>query len=69
MLKHSEGFVMKPVQDDERGKTEINFYEQVFQASHPIVSRLQKLVPKYLGLHKFVTDDEGTDAKQSLTGQ
>lgn len=60
MLKHQDGFVMKPVQDDERGNNEINFYEQVFQSSDPVLSRLKKNIPVYLGLHQFVTHNAST---------
>lgn len=59
MLKHKDGFVMKPVQSNQRGKTEIDFYEEIFQSSHPVISKLQKLVPDFFGLHQFVTDISG----------
>ena len=58
MLKHQDGFVMKPVQDDDRGNNEINFYEQVFQSSSdPVLYKLKKHIPCYLGLHQFVTEN------------
>lgn len=59
MLKHKDGFVMKPVQNNQRGKTEIDFYEEIFQSSHPVISKLQKFVPVFFGLHQFVTDLSG----------
>lgn len=59
MLKHIDGYVMKPVQNNQRGKTEIEFYEQVFQSSHPTLSKLKCLVPHFFGLHQFVSDTAG----------
>lgn len=59
MLKHKDGLVMKPVQKNRRGKTEIEFYEEISQSSHPTISRLQQLIPKFFGLHNFVTDLSG----------
>lgn len=59
MLKHIDGYVMKPVQNNQRGKTEIGFYEQVFQSSHPTLSKLKCLVPHFFGLHQFVSDTAG----------
>lgn len=56
MLKHIDGYVMKPVQNNQRGKTEIEFYEQVFKSSHPVVSKLKQIVPHFFGLHQFVND-------------
>lgn len=56
MLKHIDGYVMKPVQNNERGKTEIEFYEQIFQSSHPVISKLKQIVPHFFGLHQFVSD-------------
>ena len=62
MLKHTtEGHVMKPVQDDERGKKEIEFYEDVFLSANAcsVITHLRDLVPRYLGLHQFISDDSG----------
>lgn len=59
MLKHADGFVMKPVQKDKRGKTEIEFYEQVSHSTHPVVSQLQNLIPRFLGIHKFALNNAG----------
>jgi len=60
MLKHTtEGYVMKPVQNDERGKKEIEFYEDVFLSANAcsVITHLRDLVPRYLGLHQFISDD------------
>jgi hypothetical protein len=62
MLKHTtEGYVMKPVQNDERGKKEIEFYEDVFLSANAcsVITHLRDLVPRYLGLHQFISDDSG----------
>ncbi|KAI9555065.1 hypothetical protein GHT06_020365 [Daphnia sinensis] len=56
MLKHIDGYVMKPVQNNQRGKTEIEFYEQVFQSAHPTLSKLKGLIPHFFGLHQFVSN-------------
>lgn len=57
MLKHSDGFVMKPVQNNERGRIEIEFYEQVMHSSHPTINQLKKFVPRFLGLHQFLNEN------------
>ena len=57
MLKHSDGFVMKPVQNNERGRIEIEFYEQVMHSSHPPINQLKKFVPRFLGLHQFLNEN------------
>nr|CAG4643412.1 EOG090X0AVR [Ilyocryptus agilis] len=57
MLKHADGFVMKPVQNNQRGKIEIEFYEQVSRSTHPVISQLQNLIPRFLGIHKFGVDN------------
>lgn len=62
MLKHKDGFVMKPVQNNTRGKTEIEFYEQIMNSPIPILSQLQNLIPRFLGLHQFVSDGAGTNS-------
>lgn len=59
MLKHADGYVMKPVQDDERGKKEVEFYEQVQHSSHPVISELREMIPHFLGLHQFICNDSG----------
>lgn len=59
MLKHLDGFVMKTVQNNERGKREIEFYEQVFHSTNPIICQLSNLIPRFLGLHQFISDGLG----------
>lgn len=59
MLKHRDGFVMKPVQNNMRGKREIEFYEEINQSAEPILSRLQDIIPKFYGVEEFVTDRSG----------
>jgi len=56
MLKHLDGFVMKTVQNNERGKREIEFYEQVVHSTSPIICQLRNLIPRFLGLHQFISD-------------
>ena len=60
MLKHNDGFVMKTVQNNQRGKTEIEFYEQIYNSSHPVISKLRNLTPHFFGLHQFVSDMAGS---------
>ena len=64
MLKHTEGFVMKPVQNDVRGQTEIEFYKSIFlsPSANSAVSKLQQLIPKFLGIHSFSTNTAGKNA-------
>jgi len=51
---------MKPVQNDNRGRIEIDFYENVFLSpNNGATSKLQNLIPKFLGLHEFVTNSTG----------
>lgn len=56
MLKHHDGFVMKPVQNDKRGNNETNFYDEVSQSTDPLLLRLKNHIPAFLGLHQFVTE-------------
>lgn len=62
MLKHSDGYVMKPVQINERGKIEIEFYEEVTQSLNPTVSQLKLFIPRFLGLHQFVNENSGNSS-------
>ena len=50
---------MKPVQNDDRGRIEMEFYENVFQdrIANSVVSKLQHLIPKFLGIHSFSTSN------------
>lgn len=65
MLKHIDGFVMKPVQNNHRGKTEMEFYEQIFHSTHPVISKLKHLIPHFFGLHQFVSDMSGKNGNCS----
>jgi len=56
MLKHLDGFVMKAVQNNERGKREIEFYEQVFHSTNPSICQLRNFIPRFLGLHQFISE-------------
>lgn len=56
MLKHVDGYVMKPVQNNQRGITEIEFYKQILQTGHPTLAKLKCLIPRFFGLHQFVSD-------------
>lgn len=59
MLKHVDGFVMKPVQQNKRGKTEIEFYEQILNSSNPVICKLKLFTPCFFGLHQFVSEKSG----------
>ena len=60
LLKHAKGYVMKPVQNDNRGRIEIDFYENVFHSpTNEVTSKLQNLIPKFLGLHEFANNSTG----------
>lgn len=56
VLKHKSGFVMKPKQEDDRGKRELEFYQTVFghgyekTCSPKVRSQLRNLIPEFLGL-------------------
>lgn len=64
MLKHlGEGYVLKPVPNDKRGKREIKFYEDVFLRNDrgPHSLRLRNLVPRFIGLHQFISDNDSVN--------
>lgn len=49
MLKHKDGYVLKPIEKPACGEREINFYQDLQCATDPVSVELKKLVPKYLG--------------------
>ncbi|XP_069682869.1 inositol polyphosphate multikinase isoform X1 [Periplaneta americana] len=49
MLKHKDGYVLKPIEKPLYGEREIKFYQDLQRATDPVSVELRKLVPKFLG--------------------
>ncbi|PNF25111.1 hypothetical protein B7P43_G02042 [Cryptotermes secundus] len=49
MLKHKDGYVLKPIEKPVYGEREIKFYEDLQSATDNVSVELRKFVPKYLG--------------------
>jgi len=49
MLKHKDGYILKPIEKAACGEREINFYKDLQCATDPVSVELKKFVPKYLG--------------------
>ena len=59
MLKHKDGYVLKPIEKPACGEREIKFYQDLQGATDPVSVELKKLVPKYLGNTMLKINDEG----------
>ncbi|XP_021922265.1 inositol polyphosphate multikinase isoform X2 [Zootermopsis nevadensis] len=49
MLKHKDGYVLKPIEKPAYGEREIKFYQDLQSANDAVSVELKKLVPKFLG--------------------
>ncbi|XP_039277962.1 inositol polyphosphate multikinase isoform X2 [Nilaparvata lugens] len=61
MLKHEDGYLMKPIVRPVQGERELAFYEQVQQSSDPILSTFKTFIPEYYG--SSVVKVNGTEVK------
>lgn len=49
-MGHKDGYVLKPVfKDEEQGRREIEFYEELQKTCDPTAKELKKFVPQYFG--------------------
>uniref|UniRef100_A0A1B6DQ49 Kinase n=1 Tax=Clastoptera arizonana TaxID=38151 RepID=A0A1B6DQ49_9HEMI len=54
MLKHKDGFVLKPVNRPEQGKREIAFYESFQTTSDPILLKFKEFIPEFRGTTNLI---------------
>lgn len=59
MLKHKDGYVLKPIEKLACGEREIKFYQDLQCAADPVSVELKKLVPKYLGTTTLKMNEKG----------
>ena len=59
MMKHSEGYVLKPVPHPVYGPREINFYKTLETTCDPILKELKQFIPQYLGTTSIELDNKG----------
>lgn len=66
MLKHKDGYVLKPIEKPACGERETNFYQDLQCATDPVSVELKKLVPKYLGNTTLKINEKGKTFLKSL---
>jgi hypothetical protein len=59
MLKHKDGYVLKPIEKPRYGEREIKFYEDLQSATDNVSVGLRKFVPKYLGSTTLRINEKG----------
>ncbi|XP_063243218.1 uncharacterized protein LOC134542688 [Bacillus rossius redtenbacheri] len=59
LLKHSDGYVLKPIQKPDHGEREIRFYEELQGSDDPVCAELRKFTPRYLGSTTVNINDKG----------
>lgn len=59
MMKHSEGYVLKPVPHPVYGPREINFYKNLETTCDPVLKELKQYIPQYLGTTSIELDNKG----------
>ena len=59
MMKHSEGYVLKPVPHPVYGPREINFYKTLETTCDPLLKDLKQYIPQYLGTTTIELDNKG----------
>jgi hypothetical protein len=59
MLKHKDGYVLKPIEKPHYGDREIKFYEDLQSATDDVSIGLRKFVPKYLGTTTLRISEKG----------
>jgi len=66
MLKHKDGYILKPIEKPDCGEREINFYQDLQCATDPVSVELKKLVPKYLGTTTLQINGKGKTHLKSV---
>ncbi len=59
MMKHSEGYVLKPVPHPIYGPREINFYKTLETTCDPLLKDLKQYIPQFLGTTTIELDNKG----------
>lgn len=59
MLKHRDGYVLKPIEKPVYGEREIRFYQDLQCATDTVSVELKKFVPKYLGTTTLKINEKG----------
>lgn len=59
MMKHSDGYVLKPVPHPIYGPREINFYKTLETTCDPLLKDLKQYIPQYLGTTTIELDNKG----------
>lgn len=59
MMKHSDGYVLKPVPHPVYGPREINFYKTLETTCDPLLKDLKQYIPQYLGTTSIELDNKG----------
>lgn len=49
MLKHKDGYVLKPVNRPVQGEKEIKFYEEMQKVVDPLLLEFRSFIPEYYG--------------------
>ncbi|XKL66762.1 hypothetical protein PGB90_010182 [Kerria lacca] len=58
MMKHSDGYVLKPVPHPVYGPREINFYKTLETTCDPLLKDLKQYIPQYLGTTSIELDNK-----------
>ena len=62
ILKHDDGYLLKPLQASPKKEREENFYRRVFsQSDDPDVLTLRKFIPNFYGVHVEHANGQGQD--------
>lgn len=59
MMKHADGYVLKPVPHPVYGPREINFYKTLETTCDPLLKDLKQYIPQYLGTKTIELDNKG----------
>lgn len=62
MLKHKDGYVLKPIEKPAYGEREIKFYQDLQSANDAVSVELKKLVPKFLGTTTLKINEKGKNS-------
>lgn len=58
-MKHTDGYVLKPVPHPAYGPREINFYKTLETTNDPLLKDLKQYIPQYLGTTTIEFDNKG----------
>lgn len=61
MLKHKDGYVLKPVNRPEQGKREISFYESFQTTSDPVLLRFKDFIPVFKGTTNLILNGKSKE--------